>query len=631
MRRVEDAPALWREGARVSRWSHAAALVVLSVMLVGTMWVVPYLPTNDGPEWIFATHAENHYSDPGAPYRDALIPTLQFASRGMSVVYAPLEAWLGWERGLQVALSLVVLATAWGFVALARALHRDRLALGFLGFPLALSWELYIGLWPFVISGAIGLFIVALAVGWREPGWKGRAMLSLLLFLQAIAHVFGAVLTGCAILALSLARAPRGKRLGELALTALVGVPAMGILLATVVVSSGLAKAPLAADFQRLPWRDVLTMFPRTVAPGPLARALVVTLGVLIAGLVALLRARRQDTDAADRGLGLAAVILLLTAVFAPYQIPGWQAFSPRFLPLGVALAFAVFPLEAIPLRARRLAPGVIFVASALSLGQTYPFHRRLVELCPDAIKGLETSFRTKGQILSVLFRATEQPTYDHIRAEVPFLIPLRHMGSLYATVLGGVPASSFTGDPAIHAFLRRPSARPLPEQASFWGALTSLAFSHDRVYRDQVLEKIATLGVFYDEVALFGAIPSDFALWHERGYIDDWRSTTTLVAHFEPCTIDVTVPATRATTPPTFDVRVGDVTLLSQARVPGVVGGDGAAHFTLAPAPCGKVAVRVRWDGEIGDRRFCNNADGEGEILGRVTREMGVVPCEAE
>ena len=54
----------------MTRWVPVAALVALSALLVGTMWVVPYLPTNDGPEWIFATHAENHYADLAAPYAD---------------------------------------------------------------------------------------------------------------------------------------------------------------------------------------------------------------------------------------------------------------------------------------------------------------------------------------------------------------------------------------------------------------------------------------------------------------------------------------------------------------------------------------------------------------------------------
>ena len=45
-------------------------------------------------------------------------PDAPAASRGFTTIYAPLELWLGWQRGLQVALGLVLLAAAWGFVAL---------------------------------------------------------------------------------------------------------------------------------------------------------------------------------------------------------------------------------------------------------------------------------------------------------------------------------------------------------------------------------------------------------------------------------------------------------------------------------------------------------------------------------
>ena len=76
-------------------WRRAAAFIALSILLVGSLWVVPYLPTNDGPEWVFASHLENHYSDPGTIYGDELLPTVQFASRGFGLIYGALES-VGW-------------------------------------------------------------------------------------------------------------------------------------------------------------------------------------------------------------------------------------------------------------------------------------------------------------------------------------------------------------------------------------------------------------------------------------------------------------------------------------------------------------------------------------------------------
>lgn len=613
-----------------SRWLAPVALILLSVALVGTMWVVPYLPTNDGPEWVFATHAENRYGDPAAGYQDLLVPEPQFASRGFGAVYGAFEAWLGWQRGLQVALSVVVLLVAWAFVALVRELSPERWALGLLGFPLALSWGLYMGLWAFVVSSGIGVFVLALAVRLREPTWRGRAVLSLLLLVQAVAHVFGAVIAGAALALLWLARAPRGKRLAELGRTVVTGLPAAGILVACVVVSRHLDDAPFARGFERFPWRDVARMLPATIVPGPFARALVVTVGVAVAAVVAAVRVTRTDTDAADRGLGLAAVVLLLTAVFAPFQIPGWQAFSPRFLPMGVALAVAVVPLERLGPAMKRLAPPVCFAAALGSLALSYPFHRRLADLCPDAIAGLTAPVHLKGEILPVRLRPTELPTFDRVRAEVPLMWPLLHMGTLYAAAHGGSTAYSFTGPPSIYPFMLRPrqDPRPLPDLEHYLKAIASLEFHRDLGYRRQVEGELASSGMFYDEVAVFGALPEDLAVWSERGYVADWHQGSALLAHFEPCTIDFAAPPVSDADAPLFDVRVGKLGLLDGVRAPGVAGDDGLTHFFLTPAPCGVVAVRPRWkDGGAG--RACRNANPRGEIVARVTRTERRVACE--
>ena len=623
----------------IRRWLPGIALTLLSLLLAGTMWVVPYLPTNDGPEWVFATHTENHYSDPGSPHQDTFVLASQFASRGFAPLYGPFDAWLGWERGLQVALSLTTLLTAWGFVALVREIDRKRWALGFLGFPLALTWALYMGLWPFVVSTAVGLFVLAFAVRLREPTWKGRALLSLLLLVNAIAHVFGAVLTGGALLLLSVARAPRGKRAKELAYVVLIGLPAAGILVACLAVSRNLPLAPFARDFDRFPWALAAALLPRTIAPGPFARAVVVTTVVFVAAIVAIVRASKADTLAADRGLGIAAVLLLLLGIFAPFQIPGWQAFSQRFVPFGVLLVLAVVPIERLAGRARRLAPGVLFTLAAVWLGFTYPFHRRFAALCPDAIAGLSAAAASPplhGTILPVTLALTELPEYDRIHAEVPLLAPLVHMGTLYATAHGAVPAYTFASTPAIYPLMLRPRPdhRPLPELEHYTKALSSPEFRHDQGFRLETENELATFGVFYDEVAVFGAVPVDLALWHDRGYVADWQQGTALFAHFEPCTIDFTTqpPATDTGSDwgPTFDLRVGRIGLASGVRVPPVVRKDGMAHFKLTPAPCGLVTVHAQWPTADGHATRCANANPEGNLVTTISRTAHRMLCDA-
>jgi len=360
-----------------------------------------------------------------------------------------------------------------------------------------------------------------------------------------------------------------------------------------------------------------------------MGRAVVVTVACLASAVVGSVRAFRPGTNATDRGVAIAAALLLLAGIFTPFQIPGWQAFSQRFVPLGVALAFAVAPLELLPPRVRAVAPLSLFAAAAAFLGLSYPFHHRLVGLCPDAVAGLVgATVQTRGELFPLVLRDTEGPTYDVIHAEVPLLTPLLHMGTAYATALGGVPAVSFNGGAAIHAFTKVPDPRPLPDVEHYRAALASRAFSHDLAFRDRVESEIATYGMYYEEVVVFGTIPSDVALWRERGFAVDWKGATTLLAHFEPCTIDVSVAAAAADPAPTFDVEVGIDKVIVGARPTAVMEGL-TAHFVLPTAPCGKVGVRAKWEHQGGAATFCRNADTEGRVLAKISRTSGAVDCE--
>ncbi len=623
---------------RPAAWPRWLAFGLLSGLLLGAVWSVPYLPTTDGPEWVLSTHAENRYADVAAPYAGAFVPTLQFASRGFAFVYGPLEAWLGWQRGLSVALGFIVLASAWGFVAFVRAVSPDRWALGALGFPLALGWCFYMGFWPFVVSSAIGLFVLAAALdrpaGAADASVARRGILAALLLVQAVAHVFGAVITGAALLIVELARAPRTRRRATLAATLATGLPAALVFAASITVS--------LRDPHRLgghvAWRDAILVLPQTIAPGPLGRAWLVTLGVVAAGVLAAIRVARargegEPRDATDRAVGLAGVLLLLAGAAAPCQIPGWQFVSQRFVPLGVALVIVAIPIERVRPAPARLTPWVLFGVSAAWLASSYPFHRRLAALTADALATLPVTAmkaRAGGNVLGVTLAATEDPVHDYFRAEVPFASPLEHIASLYATALDGVPATSFAGRPAIHAFARRPSTLPAPNDRLLTRTRSLPAFRTDARLRRTVEDDFAAVGMAYDEVVVVAAMRSDFAVWEARGYVTDARSDKTLVAHFEPCMIDVVITdASGVGSTPRFDVRIGsrkvrDGVEIAAARTDVA---QAETRFRIAPAPCGAIAVRPWWASPRGVL-LCRNAASSGELEVVVQREAAEVRC---
>jgi hypothetical protein len=610
-----------------------AGFVVLSALLVGSFFVVPYLPTNDGPQWVFATHMENHYGDPGTIYSSYYVPAPQFASRGFTLLYGPFEAWLGWQRGLQVTLGLMALLAAWGFVALVMALQPRRWALGFIGFPLSLSWGLYMGFWAYVAAGGFGLFVLAFAVRDREATVSRRAVLSALLTLQAAAHIFSAVVTGLVLLVLVVVGAPRGKRLVEVAKLVPVGLPAMAILVATSLVSDATRKLEVAQGVQFTALREMLALLPQSVAPGSLARALVVTVGIVAAAAVAGRRAWSRDADSADRALGAVAIVLLLAGAFGPITIPGWQFFSQRFLPLGAALACAVVPFEVLG-AGRKLAVTCLFALSVVYVGLAYPLHRRLASTCSDAIAGLFADLHRTRIQLPVTLNPAEGRVQRRELKEVPWLDPLLHMGELYAVAEGGMTPYGFPDSAATYPFSRRagPSATmlpPVPNPERYWAIEGRLAFRDDSPERAELEDEVTALGVFYEGVTVLGASSRDLALWHRRGYVADWERGATLLAHFEPCHIDFTVSPAAADPGPVFDLRVAGFDLVTGHRPPSRLLPDGLAHFDLQSAPCGDIELRARWD-KGGRPVTCESADAGGFLKVTLTRESSRVVCIA-
>jgi len=314
-------------------WDGAAwavSLLVASVALVAAIHVVPYLPTNDGPQIVLSGYMENHYSDAGSIFPEQVEPALQFAHRGFSMLFLPLEELLGWQPALRVTLSVIALTTAWGFVALVCALSRPRRSLGLLGFAVAFSWQLYMGFFSFEWATGIGLLILAFVIEGKDRSILGRILLALALGLQSVCHVFAAVLTGAVLVLVVGFRSAKGLRLKELGGLALTGLPAMAVLVASLAGLGGLTKTPLSSGFVSLSLGERIAQFPYILAPGPDLRAWLVLLIVL--GAIALAVWRWRHLPSAQRALCVAAIALLAASLLTPLHMPGWQFLSPHVI-----------------------------------------------------------------------------------------------------------------------------------------------------------------------------------------------------------------------------------------------------------------------------------------------------------
>jgi hypothetical protein len=610
---------------------------LLAALTIASFWIVPYLPTNDGPQWIFATHMENHYGDPGTLYSQYYVPAPQFASRGFTLLYGPLESWLGWQRGLQVALGAMVLLAAGGFVVLVRELDPRRWPLGFLGFPLALSWGLYMGVWAYVVAGGIGLGALAFAVRHREPTRIGLASLAALLTVQAVAHVFAASLTCVALVALALARSRNGKVSGDVGWMVLACVPVALILVVTALVSSETRTLGVAQNVQFTTLREMVTLFPQTLAPGPFGRALVATLSVVGAGALAARRSASRVAGAADRAFGVLSVLLLVAGAVAPLNVPGWQFFSQRFVALGAALACAVLPFELLPARLRAGCALGLFLLSAAYVALTYPLHQRLAAACSDAVAGLFAPVHRAGVTLPVVANPANDARGRAALREVPWLDPLLHLGELYAAAQGGITPYGFPDSAATYPFARRatplgPPLPPAPSPDRYWALDGRLAFRADNAERHELEDELTAFGMFYGGVTLLGAQMADLRLWRARGYVSDWERGSTLLAHFEPCALDVVVSSPAAGANPAFDVVVAGLEVIKGRHGVSTTGADGKRSLQLRSMPCGSFELRPHWDPVEpgGPPAFCSNADARGLLAVTVTRDSGAVTCDA-
>ena len=206
-------------------------------------------------------------------------------------------------------------------------------------------------------------------------------------------------------------------------------------------------------------------------------------------------------------------------------------------------------------------------------------------------------------------------------------------MGTLYAAAHGGVAAYSFAGSPAVNPFVLRGQRRPVPDFEHYLRATASLDFHHDLVFRNRVNDELASFGAFYDNVALFGALPEDIAVWQRRGYVADWAEGTALVAHFEACTIDLVGPAVAEGPPQSFDVRAATGNLAKRIQVAPVVGDDGLAHYRLPGAPCGAVLVHPSWEEPTAGRlaHRCSNANADGDLAATVTHSSAAIVCAVQ
>jgi hypothetical protein len=609
------APAAASTGERVAL-TLALAAAAVGVILV--LFHVDYLPTLDGPYHLLAGYLENHFDDPGAAWPAWLQRGSPYTALGFHLVFSFLERLFAWRTAFQ--LTLVVLTLAWGFgyLNLVRALHPRRAALGLLGFATSISWTVYMGFFSFAMSIAMGFTTLALAASAWPWTPRRRALLVALLLVQAVAHAFGAALTGLVLLAIVLVSPLPGgarARAREIALLASMGLPAL-LIAAT---ASGDPSAPTVW----LSLADHFRVLPATFLPGPTWRAWTPLLLGLGGVAFTIRRLRRGQARPAEIALAGAAVLHLALAFAAPMDLAAWKLFSPRFLPFGCLLGAALLPLERLDARRRLAVLAGLSVFTMASLSWAARAATSLRARADEALSGLSAPLHRTGPRLEVALDAFAAQA-DSAHQEIPFYAPLLNLGPLYAIEQGGISPFGFLTNPRIHPFVLSAQGQARYPGIFSRGYLVDPRIQTDPAVRAEQITYLAMVGAPFEDL-IFQGRPEDGELLIALGYAADFRRGGLFLGHLEGCpvTARVVTPASqraRVFLQYSAEALAGTLQRSELPPAPPAEGAEVTREVKLSPPLCGPMWLRVSLDrdGSGGPSKgdaFCEGADAAGRV----------------
>lgn len=608
----------------------ALALATLaSVAVVVTLWVVPYLPTHDGPHHVFLAWLKNHYDDPGVVHSRAhdLLPGAPLTNLGFSALFRAFESVLPWRDALRATLSVIALTWGWGVFAMVAAFDRRRMPLGILGFACALQWALYMGFFSYLLSIALGFLAVALAL--HTAPWRllHRFVLSALLFILAVFHVFAAEVVVSVFLGLVLFYSPPGRRVRELTWLAAMALPALVVVFLSTIAAAEILRHPEVRQgtAQWLPWPRRIEMLARCSVGGPGWRAwppvVLTALGLWAAGR----RLVRREATGKETTFAIASASMLLLALVMPFHARAWDFFSPRFAPVGLMLALPLVPFEQLERTKRSIALVAIALFTIGSIAWAGRYHLRLARRTADAWAGLEAPIHRDGYRLPIVFDPAAGGATDAWQREMPEASPLLNIGSLYALAQGGMVPYAFTSIPSLHEFLFRPEALaqfpPVPDRryASSFRTAPPPA-------RRLISTMMAAYGARYQDVIIVGE-PSQHHDFLARGYVSDWRHGEVLIARFVGCPVRLSIQRSSLDSS-VVQVEYGWYPFRERFWAGQLGPNDNSLQLPLSP--CGDIWLRVRVMEASRDLRprRCIGSDPDGLQIIRIQRGQHEITC---
>lgn len=587
---------------RQEHWETVVFLVLalfLSVLAGAAVGVPSYLPTNDGPEHVFASHAAQHLDDASLGYGRYLRLGATLSQVGFDYLLAFFELLLPWREALRSCLVIMVLLWAWGVVALAAAVGgRRRMWLGLFGFAAAVQWVLYMGFFPFYLSSGFGLYVLALAFLRDEWNRIWCVALAAGLACQVLLHPVPALASMIVLAAIVIARTKPARLAREAGRLGLVVLPALAL------VTVNLGPTGGFSGWWIMPVADRMLLATRAFVSGPLWRWATFP-ACALAGAGFCVARKQWREDKRQGALLMAGIAFALLATQAPYHIPGWNFFHMRFSPLAAVLLTLLIPIERWP-RWARMGGLLLLVAFAVgSNAWALAYNLRLCRASDDLLSGLDIPLHRDGVRLPLILEPRAGEPQNFLQREIPGCLANWNVGALYAVAQGGVPAFGFAESETVHALVWRwpvgQGLRPPRPARGFEQSLSEPEILGQPGGRKAAVTYLLSFAPSYQDLIFYGR-PEEVAWLHERQFIIDYEKGGLAIARFRACPAQL-ILAPGASGHRSTRVELGwipakqTIHVLNLSAEPGMQ----TPRAVPIPSPCGEIWLRVVFDGEAG------------------------------
>jgi hypothetical protein len=364
-----------------SRWMVAAAMLIATVPL----WFTAIPPLIDLVGHMGRYQVQLHLSESADLQRHWSYHWMLIGNLGADIVMAGLGRIVGVEPASWIIAASLPPLMIWGQVRLARAVHGSVPATVIAAFPFALAYPWQYGLVNFWMGIAVALHAAAWWVSRRRRRIDPLLLASVTILLWTV-HIYGWAVFAVLIWSCAIAAEPRRSVGATLRLLPMMA-PAL-LMIALRYGTSGNAAATLGW----FAWNHKLSTMIWTLRD----QWQVLDIASLILAVCLIYAGLRSRALAVDRGLALAAVLILALIVVLPYQLLGSAFADARLWPVFFIVAIvAIKPAVSASVgRVLGAAAALVFVIRIAVMAngfvdydRAYASHLRAVTLLPMGAK----------------------------------------------------------------------------------------------------------------------------------------------------------------------------------------------------------------------------------------------------